>query len=601
MEVSHSIPLDFSKLPDLPGVYKFYDKGPNPIYIGKAKSIRKRVRSYFADNKIHHIKTQRMVSHIVAVSYTVVNSEYEALLLEKNLIKNLQPKYNILLRDDKFYPYLCLTNDRFPRLVISYATTPISGKYYGPFTSVQMVKQLLGVIKKLFPFRSCAYNLPSASVEKGKYKLCLDYHLGYCKGPCQALQSEEDYLKDIDQIKELLRNNFGAVKKKLKEEMLSAARLLDYKKAQLFKDKLDALEGYQAKSLITTTLEGDLDVLALVMDEKHIFAGYLHIEQGILCFTQSRIFAKKLDESMDDLLLLILCEMRSCSRSQAKEVCVNLPVSLYMEQFSISMPKIGDKRKLVELALQNAFLAKKDFLCKQPVLKDRANTTLLRLQQDLHLKHLPGIIECFDNSNIQGHCPVAAMVSFKNGRPSKRDYRRFTIKTVTGPDDFASMYEVVYRRYSRLIRENGTLPHLIVIDGGKGQLHAASEALKRAEVYGKVAIIGIAKRLEEIYFPEDTLPLYLDKKSPSLRLLQRIRDEAHRFAITFHRAQRSKHALKSELLNITGIGPATLHKLLQRFHTLQTIASSSLEELADVIGYKKANLLLEYFKNKTPE
>ena len=598
MGVLYSSPFDLLELPDLPGIYKFYDKNGQVIYIGKAKNIKKRVQDYFINSKSHHIKTQRMVMHIVSVDYTVVNSEYEALLLEKNLIKELQPRYNILLRDDKTYPYLCITNERFPRLVIARATAPVLGKYYGPFTSSNAIKQTLAVVKKLFPFRSCAYNLSEISILKKKFKVCLDYHLGHCKGPCQALQSESDYLQDIQHIEALLDNNFFVVKKFFKQKMLLAAQTLDYKQAHFFKGKLDILDSYQAKSLITTPLLGDLDVVAMIIDEKYIFVGYLHIKQGIVCFTQNRVFSKKLDEPLSDLVPLIICELRSCSHSVASEVCINMPLHVHMDWLTISMPKIGDKRKLVELALQNALFCKKDFLYKQSDRKRNVPITLLKLQQDLKLKQLPSIIECFDNSNIQGHCPVSAMVCFKNGQPSKKDYRHYTIKTVVGSDDFASMYEVLKRRYSRLVEEKAILPNLIVVDGGKGQLNAAVDALKQVGIYGKVALISIAKRLEEIYFPYDQVPLFLDKKSVALKFLQRIRNEAHRFAIAFHRKQRLKLALNDDWLNIPGIGPKTLHKLWKYFGTPKMVQSSSLDQLAAVIGRSKASVLLDYLKNK---
>ncbi|WP_339043753.1 excinuclease ABC subunit UvrC [Cardinium endosymbiont of Tipula unca] len=598
METPLYTPSTIQHLPTLPGIYKFYNKKGVIIYVGKAKNIKKRVSDYFTSSKVHNLKTQRMITHIFSIAYTVVNSDYEALLLENNLIKELQPRYNILLKDGKTYPYLCITNDRFPKLIITRKTTPALGKYYGPFTSNYAIKQTLETIKKLFTFRTCSYNLSESNLSKNKFKVCLDYHLGHCKGPCQSFQDEASYQQEIEQIEELLKNNFASVKKVLKENMLAAAQLLAYKQAQRFKEKLDVLDQYQSKSLIINPMVGDLDVVAVISDEHYAFVGYLYIKHGAISFTQHRVLTKKLEEEVADLMPLIICELRSCSNSTAREVLVNIPVELSMEPFAIVMPKIGDKRKLVELALQNALLCKKDFLHKKSNFQDKPNLTLLKLQQDLKLKELPYTIECFDNSNIQGHCPVAAMVCFKNGSPSKRDYRHYNIKTVEGPNDFASMYEIVKRRYSSLIKEQAPLPHLIVVDGGKGQLSAAVRALQEVGICGKVAIISIAKRLEELYLPHDTLPLHLNKQSVSLKLLQRLRNEAHRFAIEFHRNQRSKAALHHAWEAIPGIGPKTLDKLLQKFGTPKAIQASSMEELAALIGQAKAKQLYDFLCKK---
>lgn len=598
METLLYTPNNIQHLPALPGIYKFHNKKGDVIYVGKAKNIKKRVSNYFTSSKVHNLKTQRMITHIASIGYTVVNSDYEALLLENNLIKELQPRYNILLKDGKTYPYLCITNDRFPKLIITRKTTPSLGKYYGPFTSSYTIKQTLETIKKLFSFRTCNYNLSESNIAKNKFKVCLDYHLGHCKGPCQSFQDEGSYQKEMDQIEELLKNNFTSVKKVFKEKMLAAANLLEYKQAQQFKEHLDILDQYQSKSLIINPMAGDLDVVAIISDQDYAFIGYLYIKNGAISFTQHRVVTKKLEEEVSDLLPLIICELRSCSNSVAHEVLVNIPVELTMEPFSITMPKIGDKRKLVELALQNALLCKKDFLHKKSNYQERPNLTLLRLQQDLKLKELPYAIECFDNSNIQGHHPVAAMVCFKNGNPSKKDYRHYNIKTVEGPNDFASMHEVVKRRYTTLVKEQIPLPHLIVIDGGKGQLNAAILALQEVGIYGKVAIISIAKRLEEIYFPNDTLPLHLNKQSPSLKLLQRLRDEAHRFAIEFHRAKRSKAALHNNWEDISGIGPKKMDKLLQKFGTHEAIQACSLDKLATIIGTAKAKQLHDFYTKR---
>ena len=593
---------DIQHLPTLPGIYVFYNNQAQAIYVGKAKNIKKRVSNYFASNKDHHLKTRRMVAKAASISYTVVNSEYEALLLENNLIKALQPRYNILLKDGKTYPYLCITNDRFPKLIITRKTVPPLGRYYGPFTSSHSIKQTLHLIKKLFSFRTCSYNLSEKNIIKNRFKVCLDYHLGHCKGPCQAFQNEISYQKEMDQIEALLKNNFSAVKKMLKEQMLTAAKQLEYKQAQIFKEKLIILDQYQAKSLVINPAVGDLDIIAMIADETHIFISYLHIKNGAIAFTQNRVLTKKLAEEAQDIMLLLICELRSCSHSMAPEVLVNLPLDVNMGPYIITSPKIGDKRKLIELAFQNAIFCKKDFLQKRSNFQDKPNTTLLQLQYDLQLKSLPYWIECFDNSNIQGHYPVAAMVCFKNGKPSKKDYRHYHIKTVIGPDDYASMYEVVKRRYSHLLQEEAAadnIPNLIVIDGGKGQLSAAISALQALGIYEKIAIVSIAKRLEEIYCPQDKMPLYLNKKSPSLQLLQQLRNEAHRFAITFHRSQRSKDICRHEWEDIPGIGAKTLAKLFQQLGSPQTIQTSSLAQLSMIIGHSKAKRLHDYFVSCT--
>lgn len=597
METPRYTPNDIQHLPSLPGIYLFYNHKAEVIYVGKAKNIKKRVGDYFAPSKIHNLKTARMVTQIASIAYTALHSEYEALLLENNLIKALQPRYNILLKDGKTYPYLCITNDRFPKLMITRKTVPPLGKYYGPFTSSYAIKQTLEVIKKLFTFRTCNYNLSEANIAKNKFKVCLDYHLGHCKGPCQAFQDSAHYQKEIDQIEALLKNNFASVKKVFKEQMQAAAQLLDYKQAQRLKEKLMVLDQYQAKSLVINPLVGDLDVVAIIADQNHAFVGYLHIKQGAISFTQHRVLTKKLEEEMADLVPLVVCALRSCSHSNAPEVLINLPIGLTMGPFTITMPKIGDKRKLVELALQNALLCKKDFLHQKSNFQEKPNVTLVKLQHDLKLKEVPYWIECFDNSNIQGAHPVAAMVCFKDGRPSKKDYRHYHIKTVVGPNDFASMYEIIKRRYGPKAQE--ALPHLIVIDGGKGQLHAAILALQAVGIYGKVAIISIAKRLEEIYFPNDPFPLYLNKQSPSLKLLQQLRNEAHRFAVTFHRKQRSKHTFQCAWKDIPAIGPKTLDTLLAKLGSPKTIQTSSLATLAAVIGPSKAKRLHDYFLDQT--
>lgn len=595
MHIARYTPNELIHLPALPGIYTFYNAKEEVIYVGKAKNIRKRVGDYFTASKIVDLKTQCMVIQIATITYTVVDSEYEALLLENNLIKELQPRYNILLKDGKRYPYLCVTHDRFPRLIITRTTLPALGRYYGPFTSAYIIKQTLTIIKQLFTFRTCNYNLSAANIANNKFKLCLAYHLGHCKGACQGLQDEINYQKEIAQIEALLKKDFTPVKNALKAKIVTAVAQLEYKKAQHFKEKLDILEQYQSKSIVINPQIGDLDIIAVVVDQNHIFVGYLHVKQGAISFTQHRVVTTHLDEEITDLLPLIICTLRTDSKSNAKEVLTNLPLEHSIGPFAITPPKTDDKRKLVELAIQNAFLCKKDFLDRKSHFQEKTDLVLIQLQNDLKLQALPYCIECFDNSNIQGDHPVAAMVCFKNGKPSKKDYRHYNIKTVSGINDVASIYEVVKRRYSDLVKRKEALPQLIVVDGGKGQRNAALLALQEIGIHGQVAVVSIAKRLELLYLPNQSLPHYLDKQSPTLNLLQQLRNEAHRFAITFHRNKRSKALFYPIWKPIPGIGPKTLHKLLTHFHTIAAISKASLDALTTVIGTEKAKKVYNQF------
>ncbi|AWN81909.1 excinuclease ABC subunit UvrC [Candidatus Cardinium hertigii] len=601
MEIARCTPNTIDRLPALPGIYTFYSHKEALLYVGKAKDIRKRVSDYFLANKLHSLKTQCMVKQVASIAYTVVDSEYDALLLENNLIKKLQPKYNILLKDGKTYPYLCITYERFPKLILTRKVLPSLGKYYGPFTSTQSIKRTLEVIRKLFTFRTCSYNLSEKNIIQKKFKVCLDYHLGLCKGPCQAFQDELSYQKEISQIEALLKNNFAPIKKVFKEKMGAAVQLLDYKTAQHCKEKLSLLAQYQAKSLVANPLVGDLDVVAIVADQDYLFVAYLHIQMGAVSFAQQRVFTRKLEEKVEDLITLIVYELRSCTNSNAAEVLVNIPCKAVLSSFVITMPKIGDKRKLVALALQNALLCKKDFLYKKTHHQDNPPVMLLQLQHDLKLKELPYCIECFDNSNIYGQHPVAAMVCFKNGKPSKKDYRHYNIKTVVGADDCASMHEVITRRYSYLVATQAAFPQLIVIDGGKAQLNATVAALQQIGVYGQIAVISIAKRLELLYFPNDALPICLPKQALSLKLLQQLRNEAHRFALAFHRKKRTQALTYDEWEAIPGIGPKTLTKLWKQFHTPAVVQSASLEALVSVMGPTKAQQLYTYLHNRSFE
>jgi len=586
---------ELSQLPNQAGVYHFYNKEEKIIYIGKAKNLKKRVKSYFNKNHDANMKTRRMVAEIAFVRFTIVNTESEALLLENNLIKSYQPRYNILLKDGKSYPYLCITNECFPKVIMTRQTSPNLGKYYGPFTSLKHMYQMLELIKQLFNLRTCHYNLSAENIQKKKFKVCLDYHIGHCKGPCEGLQSITDYNQDINQVAELLKGNLSVVKRTLKERMLQAAEERNYKWAHDFKVKLEMLEAYQSKSLITNPNLGDLDVLSVISDHEQLFVSYLQVKEGAIIFTQTITAKKQLEEPDEELIPLLVTYFRQKYHSCAQEILINsaTTVPIHLENLTFTIPKIGDKKKLVDLATKNALFLQKEMQLKKEANQEREESTLKLLQEAFHIKELPLHIECFDNSNIQGAHPVAAMVVFKKGKPAKKEYRHYNIKTVLGPDDYASMREVVGRRYKKLQEECKPLPQLIVIDGGKGQLSAAVDALKTVGVYGKLAIIGIAKRLEEIYFPEDSHPLLLSKKSPVLKLIQHIRNEAHRFAITFHRQKRSQNSFKSILEAIHGVGPETIKVLLQHFKSVTNIKKASLAELATLIGTKKAEKVKE--------
>lgn len=598
MEVTRFDPKDVLNLPDNPGVYRFFNEEGTLIYVGKAKSLKKRVSSYFNKQAGINRKTRRLVSEIKAIEVTLVNSEFDALLLENNLIKQNQPRYNILLKDDKTFPYVCVSNERFPRIYSTRKFIPSDGTYFGPFASVKAMNNVLRLINSLFTLRTCRFDLSEENISKGKFKVCLEYHIGNCKGPCEGLQTEEDYLKDVDQAMNILKGNLSIPKQYFKEHMAEAAQKLEFENAQKFKDKLELVDRFQSKSVVVSPKIADMDVFTIVSDEKWAFVNYLRIKNGTINLSQTSELKKKLEESDEEILALMIIDLKDKFQSSAKEVLTNKEIELETQNFKLIQPQIGDKKKLIELSLKNALFAKKEKYSSLENVKDKGNRVLKQLQSDLSLKELPTHIECFDNSNIQGTNPVASMVCFKMGRPSKKDYRHFKIKTVVGPDDFGSMNEVVGRRYKRLIEENLPLPKLIVIDGGKGQLSAACDALKALNLYGEIPIIGIAKRLEELYFPEDSFPIHIDKKSESLRLIQKLRDEAHRFAITFHRDQRSKNSFNFELEEVKGLGKATVDKLLKEFRTMSKIESASKEELEDIIGKAKTQIVLNHFKQK---
>ena len=601
MEVPYYTPDQVNLLPDQPGVYKFYNTERTLIYVGKAKNLKNRVSSYFNKSKGANRKTRKMASEVRSIEFTIVNSEFDALLLENSLIKKNQPRYNILLKDDKSYPYILLTNERFPRIIPTRRLIHGQGRYFGPFASVKGMNNILELLKNLYHFRTCRYDLSEKNIEEGKFKVCLEYHIGNCKGPCEGLQSEEDYNADIEQATNILKGNLGVARTYFREKMQEAAESLEFERAQEYKTKIELLAKYQAKSLVVNDHIGDTDVFTIVSDDQMAYVNYLKANKGAIVLTKTVEVKKKLDESDEDILALIMVELRERYRSTATEVLTNLEMPVVIEGVAFTVPKIGDKRKLVDMSIKNALYYKRERFNRVQDNQQRISRVVLKLQEDLRLKVPPVHLECFDNSNMQGTHPVASMVCFKNGRPSKKDYRKFNIKTVVGPDDFASMYEIVSRRYKRLLEEEADLPNLIVIDGGKGQLSAACQALKDLGIYGDIPIIGIAKRLEEIYRPEDPYPLHIDKKSESLKLIQRARDEAHRFAITFHRQKRSNAALRSELEDIKGIGKKTAMSLLKNFKSVKRIKDAEEDELASLVGPVKAKALKEALADKVLE
>lgn len=586
---------DVKKFPNKPGVYRFYNREGKLIYVGKAKDLKARVSSYFNDLSGQNRKTRQMVAQIETIEITIVNSEFDALLLENNLIKKNQPKYNILLKDDKSFPFICVMNERFPRIFSVRNPIPGKGKYYGPYTSVRAMKTILELFRDIYTLRTCNLNLSEKNIASGKFKVCLEYHIGKCKAPCVGMQNETDYMREINQAEHILKGHMASVKNYFRQEMTRLAGERDYEEAQRMKEKLQLLDKFQVKTVIVNPDISDVDVFGLVSDAKRSYINYLRIVNGSIVLSKNVEARKKLAESDEEVLGPVAFELRTKYHSISNEIITNVPLT-YFENIHHKIPKIGDKKKLVDLAVKNALYYKREKQeQKKPVYRE--TRVLKTLQEDLRLKNLPEHIECFDNSNLQGSYPVASMVCFLKGRPAKNEYRKYNIKTVTGPDDFASMREIITRRYGRLKREQRTMPDLIVVDGGKGQLSSAVDALKFLGLYGDIPIVGIAKRLEEIYFPGDQFPVHISKKSESLKLLQQLRDEAHRFAITFHRNQRSKGALTSSLTSIDGIGEKTAWKLLKKFHSLKKIKGANKDALAKVVGQAKAEILFKALYN----
>ena len=590
--------LQIQTLPNEPGVYQYFDKDDVIIYIGKAKNLKKRVASYF--NKNHENgKTSVLVKKIVYIKHIVVNTETDALLLENNLIKKYKPRYNVLLKDDKSYPWICLKKERFPRIFMTRRVIKDGSEYFGPYTSVRTVRALLDLIKELYPLRTCTYDLSAQNINEGKYKVCLEYHLKNCRGACEALESEADYNNSIKEIRNILKGNFKQSLEKFQIMMGVFAEKMEFEEAQKIKEKLSLLGNYQSKSTIVNPSINNVDVFSIISDETHGYANFLKISNGSIIQSHTTEIKKKLDESEPELLALFIVEIRQRFNSQAPEIYVPFPLNLG-EHIQVTIPKLGDKKRILELSERNAkYYRQEQFKQIKIVDPERhVKRIMAQMKKDLRLSEEPRHIECFDNSNIQGTNPVAACVVFKDGKPSKKEYRHYNIKTVEGPDDFASMEEVVYRRYKRLLAEDEPLPQLIIVDGGKGQLSSALKSLEILGLRGKIAIIGIAKRLEEIYYPDDPIPLYLDKKSETLKITQFLRNEAHRFGITFHRNKRSKSAIQSELEQIPTIGKQTIITLLREFKSAKRVKEASLDQLEEAIGTSRATKVYQYFNAK---
>ena len=588
-------------LPDKPGIYQFYDKEDRIIYIGKAKSLKKRVSSYFNKDKATGGKLRVLVRKIAEIKHIVVDSELDALLLENNLIKKYQPRYNVMLKDDKTFPWICIKNEPFPRIFPTRNVIKDGSHYFGPYASVKMMNTLLDLVRQLYPLRTCKYRLTAENIRKKKFRVCLEYHLGNCKGPCEGLQSAEDYDAMIVEIREIIKGNIHSVILQLKELMKLYADELAFEKAHAIKEKLELLERYQSKSTVVNPKIENTDVFSIITDDESGYVNFIKVVNGAIVQSHTIELKKKLEETPEELLMMAILDLRERFESNAREVIIPFSIKTVLPGIKFIVPMIGDKKHLLELSERNCkyYKIEKE---KQLELVDperHTNRIMARMKKDLRMKEEPRHIECFDNSNIQGDYPVAAMVCFKNGKPDKNEYRHFNIKTVEGPNDFASMEEVVYRRYKRLLEEHRPLPQLIVIDGGKGQLSSSLKSLEKLNLRGKITIIGIAKKLEEIYYPGDSLPMYIDKKSETLKVIQHLRDEAHRFGITHHRKRREKGTVKSELTEIEGIGYTNAQKLLWKFKSVKKIKKASLPELQDTIGKMKGKIVFDYFHNQS--
>lgn len=591
-----SLELQIHSLPDLPGVYQYFDRDNKILYVGKAKSLKKRVASYFTKSHDNY-KTSILVKKIQRIEHIVVATETDALLLENNLIKKLQPRYNILLKDDKSYPWICIKKEPFSRIFSTRKMIKDGSEYFGPYTNFKIVYTLLDLIKELYPLRTCSYDLSASHIENHKYKVCLEYHIGNCKGPCEDHESLEDYQKQVEAIRQILKGNFKDSLKDFKSKMIFFAENMQYEEAQKIKNKIEILQNYQSKSTILNPKISNLDVFSIISDETVAYVNFLQIAHGAIIRSHTLELKKKLDESDQELLALAIIELRARFHLNAKEVVVPFEVDLG-EHIKITVPQLGDKKQILELSERNARYQRLEQLKQMQIVDPERHTNriMAQMKKDLRLSVEPRHIECFDNSNIQGSNPVAACVVFKEGKPSKKDYRHFNIKTVEGPDDFASMEEVVYRRYKRLLEEKQSLPQLIIIDGGKGQLSSALKSLDELNLRGKIAIIGIAKRLEELYYPGDSVPLYLDKKSETLKIIQQLRNEAHRFGIAHHRDKRSKSALQNSLESIPGIGEKTMIMLLNHFKSVKRLNLAPEIEISKVVGASKAKKIYDFYR-----
>ena len=590
-----SLEIQLKTLPDSPGVYQYYDKQDNILYVGKAKNLKKRVGSYFTKSH-ENAKTRILVQKIVSIKHIVVTTETDALLLENNLIKKYQPRYNIMLKDDKTYPWICIKKERFPRIFMTRRVIKDGSEYYGTYTNVRTVKVLLDLIRELYPLRTCKYDLSREKIAEKKYKVCLEYHLGNCSGPCEDFQNEDSYNDTIKAIRNIVEGNFKESLNKFHEIMKAFADKMEFEEAQKIKEKLDLLSNYQSKSTIVSPSINNVDVFSIISDESYGYVNFFKIANGSIIQSHTTEIKKKLDETDKRILEMAVVEIRQRFNSISREVYVPLEIDLG-DEIKVTVPKLGDKKRIVELSERNAKSYRQEQF-KQIKISDpdrHVKRIMTQMQKDLRLSEEPRHIECFDNSNIQGTNPVAACVVFKEGKPSKKEYRHYNIKTVEGPDDFASMEEVVFRRYKRLLSENLPLPQLIVIDGGKGQLSSALKSLDLLDLRGKIAIIGIAKRLEEIYYPGDPIPMYLDKRSETLKIVQFLRNEAHRFGITLHRNKRSKSAIQSELEQIPNIGKQTITSLLKKFKSAKRVKMATIEELKELLGDSRAKKIFNYF------
>jgi len=588
--------LQIRTLPNDPGIYQYFDKDGKILYVGKAKNLKKRVSSYF--NKTHDSgRTNVMVKKIASIKHIVVPTETDALLLENNLIKKLQPRYNVMLKDDKSYPWICIKNEPFSRIFSTRKMIKDGSEYFGPYTSFRTVYTIMDMMKELYPLRTCNYDLTESNIRSGKFKVCLEYHIGNCKGPCEAHESLENYQKHVDMIREILKGNFKASLRDFRKQMQTLASEMRFEEAQRIKNKIDVLENYQSRSTVANPKMTDIDVFSIVSDEGAAFVNFLQIKHGTIIRTHTLELKKKLEETDKELLELAIVEIRERFHLISKEIVVPMEVEVG-ENVKVTVPKFGDKKDVLDLSERNAKFFRMEQLKQiQIVDPDRhTNRIMAQMQKDLRLPAEPRHIECFDNSNIQGSNPVSACVVFKDGKPSKKDYRHFNIKTVDGPNDFASMEEVVYRRYKRLLDEGQPLPQLIVIDGGKGQLSSALKSLEALDLRGKISIIGIAKRLEELFYPDDPVPLYLDKKSETLKVIQQLRNEAHRFGITHHRDRRSKSALQTSVETIPGIGEKTMLALIKHFKSVKRMREAGEAEIAAVVGLSKAKKITDFYK-----